>query len=219
MGAGSHLAIRDYLDSSFAETLFVEIGSDQPPRRQGSTEGLYNIAHEFDMNFFTIDNSEENHNKMREILSDLCCKTDFNIVTGKGETELLNIVPSSGLIGAAYLDNFDWIYNPILLEEKKEPPEQYQQYLDYKKAGLDLNNRNSAIAHLEQTIIVEKYSAPKCVILYDDTWYDRSNDVFLGKGCAAVIYLLARGWKLLPVTTRFSPLSHFAIAVGKNIDL
>ena len=218
MGAGSHLCIEDYLSKNFYGTVFVEVGSDQPPRRQGSTEGLYNIAHDFDMNFFTIDSSQENHDKMREILPDLCCKSDFNIVTGKGEEELLNIVPRYGLIGAAYLDNFDWIYNPVLLKEKKEPPEQYQQYLYYKKNGIELNNRNSSIAHLKQTIIVEKYSAPTCIVMYDDTWYDKYSDIFLGKGSSSVIYLLAKGWKFLPVSSRFSHLSHFAIAVGKGIQ-
>lgn len=111
-----------------------------------------------------------------------------------------------------YLDNFD--YEPPGCEDHDWMVEQKKSYLnDY---NIELNNANSAAAHLEQTEFVLNFVKDKCMIVFDDTFLIEQTHThaynieqgkkkgftypdrgWYGKGATAVPFLIDKGWKAI----------------------
>lgn len=105
-----------------------------------------------------------------------------------------------------YLDNFDYI--PLGCENADWMLAQIE---NYKKWGVDLNNENSAAAHLQQAQLAITMADTNCIILFDDTFKleETTTHTFVpyitpdmtgwyGKGATAVPWLIEQGWRLLP---------------------
>jgi len=204
MGANAHGKIGEYTSQLEKGTAFVEIGCGD-----ASTPILIDICKKAELIFYSID---INNTRVSE---------DYNIIYEYGEQFLKDFhkwtYPKKYEISAAYLDNFDWFYNPVLYYEKQLDEDDHARFLEYQKEGLVLSNINSQITHLTQTILVEELSADKCVILYDDTYYVSDQDTYSGKGGPSIIYLLSKGWEILPFTHTDLKYPEFAVMMGKNI--
>lgn len=181
MGANKQELLRECLHHPAGA--LVEIGSGF-----SSTPILESIAFEKNISFFCID--------VIPFREGLCKRENYFQMTG--ENFFINVFPKfDKKVVAAYLDNFDWTWDPIKMMQEKENHIAYSQYLEYANAGIFLSNVNSSIAHLKQTEAIEQYCEPGALMLYDDTWFNLNDEAFLGKGGASTYYLLSRGWELV----------------------
>lgn len=148
----------------------VEIGSE---RTEGSTTFLAKFAKSTNRPFYTVDFNKEQYLNALKITKG---QGAYNM---SGEEFLGNIFPLlNQKIAFAYLDNFDLITH--------DGRDWTQRKGLYKSYGFEMNNTNSKIAHMTQAILVEKYSADTCHILFDDTWIDEDTKDFEGKGAWAI---------------------------------
>ena len=90
----------------------------------------------------------------------------------------------------AYLDNFDYIYDPNNLPWWVEG-----QIKRYQQLGVEMNNTNSQHAHLLQAKMCVANAQDRCVIQLDDTF--KHGNTWSGKGGTAVPYLVDQGWKIV----------------------
>lgn len=157
----------------------LEIGSE---RNEGSTTFLHNHCKINDYKFYTVDFNEEVYKKAKQITNDA-----YNMT---GEYFLEHIFPAKEqTIGFAYLDNFD-----LITHDGRNWNERIQLY---RKYGMEMNNHNSKLAHLNQAILVNKFSSSRCYILFDDSWIDNKTGLTEGKAGYAASYLLDEGYELL----------------------
>jgi len=221
MGANAHIKVSEYIDQLNSNTVFLEIGLDIEPWVSGSTAQIFNLAKSFGVPMYAVDTSEKTFSEIEKYLPEVYSDPDFYHVLQHGEDFLNDFHkwehPKNRKISYAYLDNFDWMYQPERYWRDQEPSEQHDQYLRYKDNGIELTNTNSDIAHLKQTMLVEKHSDEKCIITFDDTWFFYEHDCYIGKGMSSIIYLLSKGWKVLPFTRDDLMYGEMAIMVGKNI--
>ncbi|NDB30206.1 hypothetical protein EB155_10895 [archaeon] len=186
MGANKHSLLKNCIYNE--NGAIVEIGSGF-----SSTPELQSIAYEKKLSFFCVDVLPYRH--------EICDYSNYYQMSG--EDFFRDIFPTfNKKIVAAYLDNFDWTWDPIKMMQEKETHPAYNQYVEYANNGVFLSNVNSAIAHLKQTEAIEKYCVSGTLLLYDDTWFNLNDEVFLGKGCAGIYYLLSRGWELYEPLTQ-----------------
>lgn len=173
MGADKYILIDDYdLTGSV-----VEIGTE---RGEGSTQYLINACKKAGNKFYTVDFdynaptfSEANQYRMM------------------GELFFEDHFPKEEKICFAYLDGFDWIYDEPDGWIPDWIPDQIEYYSRY---GLEMNNENSQLSHLTLTKAVAEHAAEKCVIVFDDTFYDYFTGDPGGKGGTAIYWLLEQGW-------------------------
>jgi len=204
MGAEAHGMIRNYIPQ-FKGDCIIEIGCGESSRE------LFDIAKQGNQKFIGVDPS-------RRHIKTWYDDPDFIYIDDMyGQDYLKEVFPSTGLkISAAYLDNFDWTWEPKLYREKQEPEWIHQQIMEYKAAGVEMNNVNSSVVHLQQVIEIEKYAADDCVVLFDDTWFDYHHDCFIGKGAGGVYYLLAKGWDIILKNKEYDTTFGPAIAIQKR---
>lgn len=159
----------------------LEIGSE---RGEGSTSYLHKLSVKRKVPFFTVDFDPHVHAGAVKIHA----QGSFNM---KGEDFLSEVFPYMGLsISFAYLDNFDWIWKGMESEYWIE-----DQAERYSELGSVLNNEESQQAHLQQALLVDKYSSPVCHVLFDDTWRIEGG-TFSGKGGLGVPALLELGYNV-----------------------
>lgn len=183
MGARYHRFAEDYAEVFEQDNIcIVEIGSENG---EGSTECFNDLSIKKKCNFYTVDIDEKNLNFQNP---------NFHQYTMSGEQFFEKAFPAENKkIAVLYLDNFDWIWQPLNKSEYI-----VNQITTYKeKFGLDMNNVESSVVHLKQTIGAFPYLAEKCIIICDDTWYAEDNGVYMGKACGAIYYLLANGFKVV----------------------
>lgn len=102
----------------------------------------------------------------------------------------------------AYLDNFDYNYNP------DDPPWWVQQQIkQYASYGIEMTNENSEQAHLKQTQLIVSHAADRCIIHIDDTF--QKGDQWVGKGATAVPWLIDNNWKIIYTFLNTVALSNF----------
>lgn len=178
MGAKAYKLIEELAPENGA---VIEIGSE---RTEGSTTFLSNYALENSQSFYTVDFNKEQYLNALKITNG---KGAYNMT---GEEFLGNIFPLlNEKISFAYLDNFDLVtYDGRDWTQRKEL---------YKSYGFAMNNTNSKIAHMTQAILIEKYAAPKCSILFDDTWIDEKTKDYEGKGAWAIRPLKHAGFNIM----------------------
>lgn len=201
MGANAYDIIMDYTDI-LDECAVVESGSCRlGSGEQSSTFFAGFIQSRLKTKFYTFDINEGSQfglNRFTELMPDR-----YHVINGSF-SEHVNLIKEP--IAFAYIDSFDYIP-----PDSREMDWMIQMIEQYKSAGLELTNENSAKVHLEQTKLVAEKAASKCVILFDDTWeistgqtfagcdyYDAIHPDWYGKGATAVPWLLERGWKLIP---------------------
>ena len=173
-----------YTDVLTQASLVLEIGT----ARQGddnSTVYLEELAKSHLCKFVTVDVDTDNLENARRL--------DINVYHGKGEDFCRQELPYYNKIAMAYLDNFDWDWNP----PKEEPFIKEQQALYRSKYDMDMNNVASQSAHVMQTMMMIPHLAEHCVIGFDDTFYMPHLGHYTGKGAAAVPLLLGLGFKIV----------------------
>jgi hypothetical protein len=97
-------------------------------------------------------------------------------------------------ISVVYLDNFDWDYW-LGRQEESFVPVVKQKYREEFK--VEMNNMNSQLTHLKQTIALIPQLTANSVVICDDTWYLPEEGIFSGKCSAAIPLLLTAGFAVL----------------------
>jgi hypothetical protein len=118
--------------------------------------------------------------------------SNVEVVNSTGEDYLRRRIYSMRPINFLYLDNFDWNWHP----EKTEDFVRDQQER-YTELGMSMTNVNSQSAHLTQMVLALPHMAERCLVVCDDTWYNKWWGHYSGKSGAVVPYLLANGFEVL----------------------
>lgn len=179
MGARDHHFILKYLDQ--LEGAIVEIGAG---RGEGSTDffaGL--VVGQSQFTHYSVDFDPEAFVVMKQYSERI---PNCHAYCMTGEQFLRDHLKEK--ICYAYLDNFDYIYDP------NDMPWWVKGQIErYKELGTEMNNENSQQAHLLQATLCNMMARDRCVIQLDDTW--KRGDTWTGKGGTAVPYLIDQGWK------------------------
>ena len=181
MGARAHHFILKYLDQ--LEGAIVEIGAG---RGEGSTDffaGL--VVGQTQFTHYSVDFDPEAF-KVMKLYSDQIPNSYSYCMTG--EEFLRDHLKQK--ICYAYLDNFDYIYDPDNLPWWVEG-----QIKRYSELGVEMNNANSQRAHLTQAQLCADMAQDRCVIQFDDSW--KQDNKWTGKGGTAIPYLIDCGWKVV----------------------
>ena len=165
---------------------FVEIGTSRNGD-DGSTATLSKWARDRGERLITVDVDPVNCDFVRN--KDLI---NIQVINSTGEDYLYKRIFTSRPINLLYLDNFDWDWHPDKPEDFVR--EQQQRYVSF---GMDMTNVNSQAAHLRQMEIALPHMAEQCLVVCDDTWYNRFWGHYSGKSGAVVPYLIAHGFDSL----------------------
>jgi hypothetical protein len=174
-----------YLDQLSAGE-FVEIGTSRNGD-DGSTRTLAEWANRLDTRLITIDMDPVNCEFVQNLHIPNC-----TILNNKGEDYLHQRIYGMRPINYLYLDNFDWNWHP-----DREVDFIQSQQERYTELGLDMNNVNSQRAHLTQMIYALPHMAERCLVVCDDTWFNKWWGHYSGKSGAVVPFLLANGFEVL----------------------
>lgn len=195
----SHHFCELYADQ-VAGTIWIELGADRDLKEEGSTIFLQNLASKHDSTFISVDVEQVSISSVvvQSDAIDFCKNFDFR-----------------RNLGLVYLDNFDWMWHPQKYRDCDDDDHKWleSQIADYRKNGVEMNNIESSLVHLKQISALDNAWADKAVIVMDDTWFDHTNDVFCGKGNAAIYYLLQKNWKVLN-----GSYNETYVVIGKNIE-
>jgi len=165
---------------------FVEIGTSRNGD-DGSTKILSQWAQHRNESLITIDVDPRNCDFVRAMNL-----PGVEILNSTGEDYLRQRIFGLRPIKFLYLDNFDWDWHP----EKTEDFIREQQER-YTELGMTMNNVNSQSAHLAQMILALPHMAPRCLVVCDDTWFNKWWGHYSGKSGAVVPFLLANGFEIL----------------------
>jgi hypothetical protein len=172
-----------YLSKFTPTGKFVEIGTSRNGD-DGSTATIAEWAKRYKKRLWTIDIDPDNCEFVKNLGLDNAVVRNCS-----GEEFLIgNLDPISFL----YLDNFDWDWHPDRTEQFVL--DQQKRYRDF---GLEMNNLNSQRAHLKQAEYALPNLEEQCLVVLDDTWYNKWWGHFSGKGGAVVPFLLNHGFEIL----------------------
>tara|TARA_B100000161_G_C33455367_1_gene370986 strand:+ start:203 stop:850 length:648 start_codon:yes stop_codon:yes gene_type:complete len=172
--------------------VWLEIGTD---RGEGSTGWLIEQGQQHGMTrFVTIDMNPNNVqfsvNRTYLKIGDIPKNCEFVVSTGEkwlqdAKTDLFSMV---------YLDNFDWDYWIGRTEEGFVAPirETYQTHMK-----CDMMNINSQVTHLQQAKLLLPRMNKNCIIVCDDTWYEKQDGIYNGKCGAVIPLLLSEGYHII----------------------
>lgn len=177
-----------YLDQFDPEYIgqFIEIGTSRNGD-DGSTRTIAKWANRFGKGLFTVDMDVNNCNHVIE--QDI---PNLNVINQTGEEYLKHFPKHIAYISFLYLDNFDWDWHP-----EKSENFVLEQQARYKELGHEMNNVNSQRAHLRQAELALPALGDKCLVVCDDTWYNKWWGHYSGKSGAVVPFLLNHGFKVL----------------------
>ena len=174
-----------YLDQ-LSSGEFVEIGTSRNGD-DGSTRTLAEWAGRLGTHLTTVDMDPVNCKFVQNLHIPNC-----TVLNETGEDYLYQRIYTSRPINFLYLDNFDWDWHPdrtpdFILEQQKR----------YAPLGLTMTNVNSQAAHLRQMEIALGHMAERCLVVCDDTWFNKWWGHYSGKSGAVVPYLIAHGFDIL----------------------
>lgn len=176
---------QNWLPEVGANDVFVEIGSD---RYEGSTGYFAEMAVRNNTVLHTVDLLDEPEIRVNR----------DGVVPGivwhqaEGHAWSRDTFPTLGKnIVCLYLDNFD--YNWDVAQSSPNIEKQKVQYRE--QFGIEMNNMNCQVAHLQQMMALYPYMSRKSVVVCDDTYL--SNDCWIGKCGAVVVYLVAQGYRIV----------------------
>lgn len=178
-----------YADVLTQGSLVIEIGTDRGLKREeyaGSTKYLKELSDDNLCRFVTVDIDND--------LLEPARQRGVNAFNMTGEEFCGKHLKEFGsTVAMAYLDNFDWDWNP----PQNDTFIKEQQDLYRTKYGIDMNNVASQSAHVVQTMLMIPHLAEHCVIGFDDTFYMPHLGHYTGKGAAAVPLLLGLGFEIV----------------------
>jgi hypothetical protein len=175
-----------YLDKITANGKWLEIGCGRAGD-DGSTQKIAKWAEERDKRLITVD-IDPHHTLLVQLLN----LPNVDVVNDTGENFLKTFPCHTSYISFLYLDNFDWDWHP----EKSEDfvLDQQKRYADLGKV---MNNVNSQRAHLAQMMAALPVMAPSCLVVCDDTWFNKWWGHYSGKCGAVIPFLLNNGFEVL----------------------
>lgn len=175
-----------YLDQLVPYGEFVEIGTSRNGD-DGSTKTIAGWAERIGTKLFTVDVDPVNCN-----LVSSWNLPNTTVINSTGEDYFYKRIYNMRPVTFLYLDNFDWDWHP-----DKTPDFILEQQVRYKTLGLDMNNVNSQRAHLAQMILALPHMAERCLVVCDDTWFNKWWGHYSGKSGAVVPFLLDKGFEVL----------------------
>jgi hypothetical protein len=172
---------RQYLDQ-IDHSEFVEIGTSRNGD-DGSTKTLSGWCDRL----ITVDVDPVNCDFVRAMTL-----PNVEVVNSTGEDYLKTRVYGLRSIGLLYLDNFDWDWHPEHTEDFVR-----EQQERYTELGMHMTNVNSQSAHLTQMISALPHMSQRCLVVCDDTWYNKWWGQYAGKSGAVVPFLMSHGFEVL----------------------
>ena len=184
---------------------FVEIGCGRAGD-DGSTRAIAAWAKNRYTQLITVDVDPVNCDFVRAMNL-----PNVEVVNSTGEDYMYHRIYSLRPISFLYLDNFDWDWHPDQTESLAPltfapngrpvvgiPGNAVlEQKYNYEQLGLTMNNVNSQAAHLTQMIYALPHMAKRCLVVCDDTWFNKWWGHYSGKSGAVIPFLLANGFKVL----------------------
>ena len=165
----------------------IEVGSSSEPK--GSTSTLLDICLKHDLNFITIDPSDEACRNVNQILGSKNLSTDRNYIVRNEPAEKCLYKYNLDDVALVYMDGFDVV---------SDHPHKQSTLDKYSAQGIDLlkdGNDISAQVHLEATYEIYNHVIDFGFICFDDTWIE--NNRYMGKGAKAVPFLLQKGYMMI----------------------
>ena len=158
----------------------LEIGSEQG---EGSSLWLHEWSKKHNIEFYSVDVDPRERNQAHP---------EINwVVASSGSDWCKNTLPSlNKKIKILYLDNFDWIWNTVDI-----PTYAQKQIEAYSKRGIIMNNQNCQEEHRLQLEYCLPYLDEQSVVIMDDTYYTRTNELS-GKCATAIPLLIQHGFKI-----------------------
>ncbi len=178
-----------FLDQHLPECctgIFVEIGSD---RYEGSTAILANAAAKHHTRLISVDHSSDAQRRLGSSLPQV------QWIQANGSTWAREFVQQQISIDCLSLDNFDYQYNIKDIEWHSRIQQQVQEY---RGMGIEMNNVNCQVEHLQQLLALYPRLSSHAVVIFDDTY--QYQDCWIGKCGPGVVYLLANDWEILHQT-------------------
>jgi hypothetical protein len=167
--------------------IVVEIGSD---RYEGSTHVLAKLAKKCGTKLISVDVSNETQERLQHEFDNV----EFVVESG---SKWANKYVKLGInIAVLYLDNFDYLYD---INDAKTDTRIKQQIASYARQGVEMNNVNCQVEHMQQLINLMPAFNPDTLIIFDDTY--QLNGCWVGKCGPCVVYLLCHGYEVLEWTT------------------
>ncbi len=167
------------------DDVFVEIGSD---RYEGSTTYFAELAVKNGTVLHTVDLLAEPQariNRSGQVPGIVWHQAD-------GYEWAKDVFPSLGKrISCLYLDNFDYDWN--ITQPNSNIQKQKQEYQE--RFGIEMNNMNCQVAHLQQMMTLLPYMNQRSIVVCDDTYL--SNDCWIGKCGTVVVYLVSHGYRIV----------------------
>ena len=132
-----------------------------------------------------------------------------------GEAFVKNKLPTLGKsVNLVYLDSVDWTKQPMLIRRGTGLAGEYNLISEYEtRHNFDLNNVSCSVSHLKQVLGLLPFMDDKCVIMLEQTWFNATQDVFVGKGGSAVYLLLAEGFTVLSASWKEG-----YVLLGRNVS-
>jgi len=195
----------DQLDPDYVGQ-FVEIGTSRNGD-DGSTPTIAAWAAEHGRTLWTIDMDLVNCEFVKSLNI-----ANIEIVNDLGEEWLRSFPAHMTTISVLYLDNFDWDWHPdktASLAPLEFAPNGrpvvgvpgnavLEQKYTYQILGMpEMNNINSQRAHLLQAELALPALGDKCLVICDDTWYNKYWGHYSGKSGSVVPYLMNHGFEVL----------------------
>jgi hypothetical protein len=168
-------------------SVFVEIGSD---RYEGSTTYFADLAVRNGTVLHTVDLLKEPQERVNSngVVPGIVWHQSDGVEWAQSTYSTINKP-----ISCLYLDNFDYNWN--VTRPNNDIERQKKEYMD--NFGLVMNNQNCQVVHLQQMMALLPYMAERSVVVCDDTYL--SNDCWIGKCGAVVIFLLANGYHIADI--------------------
>ena len=178
-----------WLPAAQPGSVFVEIGSD---RYEGSTTYFADLAVRNGTVLHTVDLLAEPKERINSVgvVPGIVWHQADGVEWSRSTYPVINKP-----ILCLYLDNFDYNWNIKQLHPDIE--RQKKEYMD--QFGLVMNNQNCQVIHLQQMMALLPYMAERSIVVCDDTY--PSNDCWIGKCGAVVIFLLANGYHIVDIET------------------
>jgi len=193
--------VRDQLG---AGSLFIEIGSD---RGSGSAAYLNDLALRTGNSFATVD------------VDPVYIAGNITSYVMSGEQFTETVLPTlQKSVSLVLFDGFDWTYSPPKVRSGTAGADVYNLIEAYAKRGQQLNNLNSAMSHMTQTLNLLPFLADTAVVMFCDTWFSYLTDTIDGKGAGAAYALLANGFQVIGASAK----SNYLIlgrGVANNVNI
>jgi hypothetical protein len=184
MGARLHTKLLEYLPY-LDDGVLLEIGSD---RGEGSTQFFAGLVYGTNRELYAVDPSDFVAANVMQYEPYI---ENFTFTQTTGENFLSTF---DKRICYAYLDNYD--YNSW----EDSPKDTWEDWVVEMVNEYDNHSNAKCIqVHLQQAQMIDNLAADKCIIHFDDT-YGNLDEFLLGKGAAAVPWLIENGWHTIDVS-------------------